>query len=51
MATSLCGDFNARVGSLPDVRDSELQVRPREHVFTDKSVNSHCKAVRFSINK
>ena len=39
----ICGDFNARFGSLPDIKDSELQVSPREHI--DKSVNSHGKAL------
>ena len=33
--------LNARFGSLPDIKNSELQVSPREHI--DKSVNSHGK--------
>ena len=37
------GDFNARIGSLPDIGDSELLINHREHI--DKSVNSHGKAL------
>ena len=39
----ICGDFNARIGSLPDIRDSELLTNHREHI--DKSVSSHGKAL------
>ena len=39
----ICGDFSARIGSLPDIRDNELLINHREHI--DKFVNSHGKAL------
>ena len=39
----ICGEFNVRIGSLPEIGDSELLINHREHI--DKSVNSHGKAL------
>ena len=42
----ICGDFNARIGSLPDIRDNELLKNHRQHL--NKPVSSHGKALLIS---